>query len=117
MDKLLTSNSNLSFVQELFSYRDILNEMEYRFLIALALGWVDSDEVMSVSDVDYIFYSESSQHKLGNDLISGKSMLTTNNLVKCSYEEGLALYKGYMLTDKAISILFPNWQRSRWTNA
>ena len=107
MDKLLTSNANLSFVRGLFSYRDILNEMEYRFLIALALGWVDSDEVMSVSDVDYIFYNDSSQHKLGNDLISGKSMLTTNNLVKCSCEEGLAVYKGYMLTDKAKKHLIP----------
>ena len=107
MDKLLTSNANLSFVRGLFSYRDILNEMEYRFLIALTLGWVDSDEVLSVSDVDYIFYNDSSQHKLGNDLISGKSMLTTNNLVKCSCEEGLAVYKGYMLTDKAKKHLIP----------
>ena len=107
MDKLLTSNSNLSFVRGLFSYRDILNEMEYRFLIALALGWVDSDEVISVTDVDYIFYNESSQHTLGNDLISGKSVLTANNLVKCSCEEGLALYKGYMLTDKAKKHLIP----------
>lgn len=107
MDKLLTSNANLSFVRGLFSYRDILSDMEYRFLIALTLGWVDSDEVMSVSDVDYIFYNDSSQHKLGNDLISGKSMLTTNNLVKCSCEEGLAVYKGYMLTDKAKKHLIP----------
>ena len=34
-------------------------------------------------------------------------MLTTNNLVKCSCEEGLAIYKGYMLTDKAKKHLIP----------
>ena len=117
IDKLLTCNANLSFVQSLSKYRDILSNMEFRFLITLALGWFDSEEPISVSDVDYIFYNDSSCRELGDELLSGKSSLITNGLVECSCEDGLAVYKGYMLTQKAKMHLDSTLAKSRMSDS
>lgn len=113
MDRLLACNTKLSCVQGLLFYKDILNEMEFRFLITLALGWVDSNEPISISDVDYIFYGDDSNRELGNDLVSGKSKLITNGLAECSFDEGLAIYKGYVLTEKAKMRLNPELAKNR----
>ncbi len=113
MDRLLACNTNLSCVQGLLYYKDILSEMEFRFLITLALGWVDSNEPVAVSDVDYIFYGDDSSRELGNDMVSGKSKLIANGLVECSFDEGLAVYKGYALTEKAKMRLNPELVKSR----
>ena len=113
MDRLMAYNTRLSCVQGLLYYKDILSEMEFRFLITLALGWVDLDEPVSISDVDYIFYGDDSSRELGNDLVSGKSKLITDGLAECSFEEGLAVYKGYVLTEKAKMRLNPELAKSR----
>ena len=113
MDRLLAYNTKLSCVQGLLYYKDILNEMEFRFLITLALGWVDLNEPISISDVDYIFYGDDSSRELGNDLVSGKSKLITNGLAECSFDEGLAIYKGYVLTEKAKMRLNPELAKNR----
>jgi hypothetical protein len=113
MDKLLACNSQLPLVKGLSFYRKILNELEFRFLITLALGWVDNEDALSVSDVDYIFYDESSRRELGNSLISGKSRLITEGVVECSCDEGLAIYKGYALTNKAKMRLDPDLAQKR----
>lgn len=113
IDRLLAYNAKLSSVQGLSYYKDTLSEMEFRFLITLALGWVDLNEPVSVSDVDYIFYNNDSGRELGNDLVSGKSKLITDGLAECSFEEGLAVYKGYVLTEKAKMRLNPELAKSR----
>lgn len=117
IDKLLTCNANLPFVQSLTKYRDILNNMEFRFLITLTLGWFDSEEPISVSDVDYIFYNDSSCRELGDKLFSGKSSLITKGLAKCSCEDGLAVYKGYVLTQKAKMHLDSTLAKSRMSDS
>lgn len=113
MDRLLACNTKLSCVQGLLFYKDILNEMEFRFLITLVLGWVDLNEPISISDVDYIFYGDDSSRELGNDLVSGKSKLITNGLAECSFDEGLAIYKGYVLTEKAKLRINPELAKNR----
>ena len=117
IDKLLTCNANLPFVQSLTKYRDILNNMEFRFLITLTLGWFDSEEPISVSDVDYIFYNDSSCRELGDKLFSGKSSLITKGLAECSCEDGLAVYKGYVLTQKAKMHLDSTLAKSRMSDS
>lgn len=117
IDKLLTCNANLPFVQSISKYRDILSNMEFRFLITLTLGWFDSEEPISVSDVDYIFYNDSSCRELGDELHSGKSSLITNGLAECSCEDGLAVYKGYMLTQKAKMHLDSTLAKSRMSDS
>lgn len=117
IDKLLMCNANLPFVQSISKYRDILSNMEFRFLITLTLSWFDSEEPISVSDVDYIFYHDSSCRELGDELLSGKSSLITNGLAECSCEDGLAVYKGYMLTQKAKMHLDSTLAKSRMSDS
>lgn len=113
MDRLLACNTKLSSAQGLLYYKDMLSEMEFRFLITLALGWLDSNDPISVWDVDYIFSGEDSCRELGDDLVSGKSKLITNGLAECSFDEGLAIYKGYELTEKAKMRLNPELAKNR----
>lgn len=113
MDRLLAYNPKLTCVKGLLFYKDILSEREFRFLITLALGWVDLNEPISISDVDYIFYSDDSGRELGNDLVSGKSKLITDGLAECTFDEGLAIYKGYVLTEKAKMRINPELAKNR----
>ncbi len=108
VDMVLEHNAGLSFAKSMAAYRDSLSEVEFRFFLAVALGWLVNDGYSSIDEVDFIFSDALSSRKLCNDMLGGKSKLITDNLLECMSEDGLALDKNYTLTEKAKISISPS---------
>lgn len=117
VDKLMERNAELPFVKAMDSYRNKVNDMEFRFLMALTLTWLVADDDTSISDVDFIFTNEAADNRLSNDLVSGKSKLITNNIVEQACLDEMISQRYYTLTEEAKSKIRPENTLCKGSNA
>ena len=109
---IIEHNHGLPIAKAYTRYMNLLDDAEFRFLVAASLCWLVFDDTISVYSCRFVFDTSRMGRLLGNNLYKGTSKLNTLGLVECVNNNGIAMKNEYCLTEKAKHGISEEWARA-----